>query len=438
MKIPTENKKYTNLNRRQFIGTSGAAAAGLGILTIGAQSINTFAQPPGAPRPGEGAPPPGMNAPTYSLAERDRRFDAVRALLDSNNLDAVLVPQRTGETIVEFAKYLTNVNAFLKPAVVVLPVDGEPFTVNGAPFPGPRWIEQDYLDMDGYTGELLLRAIREQGLDGKRFGVIGLGPGRFGVPEFFQDGLWDHSVWNKVESGLPDATFVDVTDQFAAMMMVKGDEEIANLRRAAEAGERLHEFMLATAREGMDFRELRAEIHKFFTLNDIDSDIQVHMGGGPLQTGQSFATEYGIHYSGGYAQVTLTFAIGEPSDAVLANAEVVRQVLEYGMNNVRPGRTFASVIDPMEQIIADAGRQHGFPNIHSVMPLALVGPVGGRGSSYTETRGGDIVLQPGMALSFECGARSSPFDEVRLGGTGVVTEDGFEMYNSLGLELHSV
>ena len=91
----------------------------------------------------------------------------------------------------------------------------------------------------------------------------------------------------------------------------------------------------------------------------------------------------------------------------------------------------------MEKIVADAGRGHGFPHIHSVMPLSLVGMVRQPGPDQT-IRGADIVLQPGMALSFECGARNNNSDEVRLGGTGVVTEDGFEMFNTLGLELHSV
>ena len=437
MKTRAGKHETINVARRQFIGTSSAAAAGLGVLTLGTHSARALAQQADERRPP--APPPGMGAPTYTLAERDRRFAAVRTLLERNNLDALMIPQRNGTSILQFANYLTNEGAFLKPSVVILPVSGEPFTMNPSPFrsPGPRWIAQGYSNMQGRTGELVVRSVREEGLADKRFGVVGLEPGQFGLPEFFHDGLWDHSTWNEIETGLTDASFIDITDQFTEVMMVKGDEEIANVRKAAVAGERLHEFMLATAREGMDFRELRGEIHKFFVLNDIVSDIQVHAGGGPLRAGQHFATEYGIHHSGGYAQVTLTFTIGEPSEVVLRNAETAMQVLDYGMANVRPGRTFASVIDPMEKIISDAGLRHGFPHIHSLMPLALVGPVRQPGPDQV-IRGADIVLQPGIALSFECGAFSSRFDEVRLGGTGVVTENGFEMFNTLGLELHSV
>ena len=437
MKTRPGKHEITNVDRRQFIGKSSATAAGLGLLTLGTHSVKTLAQQADERRPP--APPPGMGAPTYTLAERDRRFAAVRALLERNNLDALMVPQRTGTTILQFANYLTNEGAFLKPSVVILPVSGDPFTMNARPFPSaaPRWITRSYSNMQGRTGELVVRSVREEGLADRRFGVVGLEPGQFGLPEFFHDGLWDHSTWNEIETGLPDASFVDITDQFTELMMVKGDEEVANVRKAAAAGERLHEFMLATAREGMEVRELRAEIHKFFVLNDIVSDIQVHAGGGPMRAGQRFATEYGIHHAGSYAQVTLTFTIGEPSEAVLGSAEIARRVLDHGLDNVRPGRTFASVIDPMEQIVADAGLRHGFPHIHSLMPLALVGPVG-QGGPYQATRGADIVLQPGMALSFECGAFGSRSDEVRLGGTGVVTENGFEMFNTLGLELHSV
>ena len=52
-------------------------AAGLGLLTLGMHSAKTLAQQADERRPP--APPPGMAAPTYTLAERDRRFAAVRA-----------------------------------------------------------------------------------------------------------------------------------------------------------------------------------------------------------------------------------------------------------------------------------------------------------------------------------------------------------------------
>lgn len=77
MKTRTGKHEITNVDRRQFIGDSSAMAAGLGLLTLGTHSVKTLAQQADELRPP--APPPGMAAPTYTLAERDRRFAAVRA-----------------------------------------------------------------------------------------------------------------------------------------------------------------------------------------------------------------------------------------------------------------------------------------------------------------------------------------------------------------------
>ena len=77
MKTRPGKHEIIDVNRRQFIGKSSAMAAGLGLLTLGMHSAKTLAQQADERRPP--APPPGMAAPTYTLAERDRRFAAVRA-----------------------------------------------------------------------------------------------------------------------------------------------------------------------------------------------------------------------------------------------------------------------------------------------------------------------------------------------------------------------
>ena len=43
-----------------------------------------------------------------------------------------------------------------------------------------------------------------------------------------------------------------------------------------------------------------------------------------------------------------------------------------------------------------------------------------------------------MSLSFEPGARMERRDQVKLGTSGMVTEDGFDIYNTLGRTLQRV
>lgn len=429
-----------NLGRRLFMRQSSTALVGIGLFTT-TGILAAPAKEGDAPRPPMGGMP-SMPPPAYSLAERDRRFSVVKKLLKDKGLDGLLVPTRSGESILGWAKWLTNERMFLKPAVIIVPAEGDPIALNMLPMPGPKWINKRDSHFEGETGPLVVSWLRKEGLADKRLGVLGLEPGQFGLPEFFHDGLWDYSVWNAIATGVPEASFTDITGEFTRAMMVLGSEQVDNLRKAAAKGEALHQFMLNLAEEGMDAKVLKAEMNKFYVLNDMDVDVEAFMARGKLRRGQTHSTEIGFHHAGANAQVTLTFSVGKPSQQIVKIADTAKRVLDYGLESVAPGKTFESVMGPMEQIILDAGFNHGFPNIHGLMPIGLVGPVGEtspRGTTYQPTRGGDVVLEPNMAISFECGARTIPFlQEVRLGGTALVTDKGVDMMNTLGTELRVI
>jgi Xaa-Pro aminopeptidase len=172
-------------------------------------------------------------------------------------------------------------------------------------------------------------------------------------------------------------------------------------------------------------------------MNGAKTNVAIMPLRGTLQKGQVIPTEYGIKYKGGYCQVTLSMAIGEVSILARALADIAEASLQHALATIEPGKTFGEVIGPLEKIVADSGFTHGFPQMHGIGPIALVGPVGRgpKGDTYSETLGADIVLRPGIMLSLENGARQFRKAEVRVGGTGVVTENGFDLFNTLGREL---
>ena len=94
----------------------------------------------------------------------------------------------------------------------------------------------------------------------------------------------------------------------------------------------------------------------------------------------------------------------------------------------------------MEKVIADAGYWHGFPVLHSVRPVSLVGPVGygPPPAGYSEILGGDVEIKTGMGISFEPGARIGPQAQVKIGGMSFVEDNGVRMLNTLGTRLQRV
>ena len=98
----------------------------------------------------------------YSLAERDRRWDAVRAGARAADLDCIFVPLGNSAD----ARYLTDLRA----SSVVLPTDGGPaiaVTDRGA---GSSWLPQTRA-ANRQWAEPMAQALLDAGMERARIGV---------------------------------------------------------------------------------------------------------------------------------------------------------------------------------------------------------------------------------------------------------------------------
>ncbi|WP_428097817.1 M24 family metallopeptidase [Candidatus Rariloculus sp.] len=411
------------INRRQMMTGTTAIAGAAAASTLLPRSSS--AQPPGPPSP-------------FSDAVRDHRWAALREMMSSSGIDCLVVPTLPGDFTLHYAEYVSNTGGN---GVAILSRSGQALGIGLPPRPG-TW-HRSVPALPGMLGGAVVDAINELGHATDNIGVVGTATGQtFGLNDFSAQGLVLFSLWNEVLSGLPDTEFVEVTPQFARVAMVKHPEEIAAHRNAAALGEELNQFMLESARPGVSDRQFRAAISQFLIMNGATADVQaLEIPPGTLQDGSVINSEMGVRIDGGYAQVTLCIAIGAVSPLTEQLNEVAQECFAVGLELVGPGIRFADVIEPMEKVVADASFWHGFPVLHSLSPVVLAGPVSqapppqGR---YTPIRGGDIVLEAGMSLSFEPGARMERRDQVKLGTSGMVTEDGFDIYNTLGRTLQRV
>ena len=292
---------------------------------------------------------------TYSTAERDRRWANIRRMMSENGYDCLIVPKGMGDGInfLQYAEYVSNA-FFMTPGAVVFPLEGEPAVVGAVPSPDP-WIQQMTLKwFEGGEqtpiGELIVDLVNEMGLAGGNIAVVGTQAAVEGLNEFINEGFVKYATWATVMAGLPEATFTDITPEFAELVMVKGEEEQANIIGAAQVGEGLHAMLLDTIEVGLDAREVRVAVAEYLIRNDAASDVQaLELAPGSIRDGQVINSEYGIIASGGYAQVTLCVACGSVSGQTEELAEIAHASMDYGAENLRAGARFGDVIAGMER-----------------------------------------------------------------------------------------
>ena len=181
--------------------------------------------------------------PRFSIAERDRRWAAVRNAMREKGIDIIVVPNNTGHST-DFqanARYLSHVGGGGDADIaVVFPLEGEVSAV--ATTAAPRWpCVQDWVsdvrEARRAYGRATVERLKELSADGKRIGITGLGAGTR-TPE----GTILYNFWRLMREAFPKAEFVDATGLLDQIRFVKSEEEIAALKdRLTDLKEKLLE-----------------------------------------------------------------------------------------------------------------------------------------------------------------------------------------------------
>ena len=421
-------------SRRQFMTGLAAVPGSLAVASVLPGSlIEAFAAPPPSP---------------FTLAERDRRWGNIRDMMSKDGFDCLILPHRAGDGINQlmYADYVSGGGFFAYgDGAVIFPLKGEPVLVNGF-LPSP-WIKtraDKAFQKNGVQmplGDRIVGVVHDLGFDKGNIAVVGTKASVEGLNEFMNEGLITYAAWSTVLAKLPKATFTDITETFSLIMMVKSAEEITNIEKSAYLGEKLHELLLEKVTVGMQQREFQATVEEFLALQGARADVKaLAMPPGPLKKGDVVNTEYGVIYGGGYSQVTLCLSAGQMSDEMRKLADVAHELMDLGASLLRVGKSFGDVIEPMEKLCREAGYWHMFPMIHGLLPMTLVGPtyIAGPDNPGGPCLGAHVEIKEGMAFSFEPAARVGQFAEARVGGTAVVTADGLNMLNKIGLRVREV
>ncbi|MCD7041876.1 MULTISPECIES: Xaa-Pro peptidase family protein [Pseudomonas] len=314
----------------------------------------------------------------------------------------------------------------------------------------------------GPRGALMVQAVKEKGLARGRIGTLGI----LGGPNLLPYGWTPQPMWTQIQRELPDATFVELWDEFAAIWLVKSSEELALYRYVSQLSEQACKVMLDVTRPGVSETEVFSAVMHEFHRNGAGMAHDLFLHSGPenlswdaprwlyraqrprvIQDGDVVMSEMMPVVGGIEAQAQMCIAVGDVAEDFLRAAAVARESYEAGLRTLRAGVTFGEVAEAMQAPLRRAGAWHLTPHVHSVSPLTLVSPVTeGLDRSikdmfkHVQELGGsglDVELKAGMLIQLEPNAAFGR-RQVNIGGNVIVTESGCEELNDIPTHLRFV
>jgi len=396
--------------------------------------------------------------PVLSLKERDRRWARLRELMREHKLDGMLLAGFRAREM-----YESYVSDDYNEGCVIFPLDGEPVVITWALLRvmRARWSAErgNTLWVDDYrvatSGAAVAEVIKEKRLAKSRIGVAGL---RSQAPTEIY-GAIPANFWLEFSAALPEARFEDVSEELSHLMLVKSDEEMAQVRYAAKAAEAACRAIVEVTAPGVGeevvFAEATREMLRFgiglrYPMIVMNSGPHTLSWGPPrwstrgeaprvLERGDLMQAELMPLCGNQEVQVQMTVAL-DPLDETNRTCErVARASYEAGIKALKPGIAFADLVVAMEEPLKQAGCWAYTPLVHSLGPHFLAGRTrvnmeklnfGVRFVGTPSARERQAVLQPGMVFAFEPNACLGDH-RVNIGGTVIVTKDGCEALNEI-------
>src|SRR5215831_6119735 len=401
---------------------------------------------------------PYMQPPTLSLAERDRRWGRVRQLMRERSFDGLLVAGFRAREM-----YETYISDDYNEGCVIFPLEGEPVVITWAALRvmRARWSQtrgamlwvSDYRVATSGAG--VAEVLREKRLAEGQLGVVGL---RSQAPTEMY-GAIPANFWMELVAAVPKARWEDISEEFSHLMLVKSDEEMAQVRYAAQAAEAACRVVVEVAAPGVGEEVVFAEATREMLRHGIGLRYpMIVMNSGPhtlswgpprwttsgeapriLARGDLMQAELMPLCGNQEVQVQMTVAL-DPLDETNRKCErVARASYDAGIKALRPGITFADLVAAMEEPLKQEGCWGYTPLVHSLGPHFLMGrttvnqdqaSLDIRFAGPNAARVQHAVLQPGMVFAFEPNACIG-HHRVNIGGTVIVTPTGCEELNHI-------
>lgn len=267
---------------------------------------------------------------------------------------------------------------------------------------------------------------------------------------------WDHEgmaqdTKDYLRTALPQAKFLDASDLFRLIRMIKSKDEIEGLRKACGLNDAALSAMFRTAAAGATELELAAEFYKHIGSGRGTVGWQ-HLGSGKrsagifpaspkkLEAGDLLRTDVGIYLNSFHSDVCATGVLGDATKTQKKLFDAGSKGMAACLDLCRPGRRPSELLEALNRGTKEAGvDEHKDFVGHTIgieareFPFEFTAPKKLSSPFLPETS--DVPLQENMVINVEVALVELGIGGIQIEHTLLIKKDGFEFMTAEPREL---
>lgn len=350
------------------------------------------------------------------------RVEKLKNLFAGNDIDGMMI------TKAENRRYITG---FTGSAGIVVISENRNILITDF-----RYLEQaaaqapnfEIYDLTKDISVMVAEVVQELGIKKLGFETQGM--------NFFEYGQYASKLTGDLQL-VPLDKFVE------GLRIVKDEDEIALIKKAAEIADAAFEHIITFIKPGLKELDVALELEYFMKKQGSQKNaFDFIVASGPrsslphgkaservIQAGEFVKMDYGAVYQGYHSDITRTVAVGQPTEKMLEIYGIVKKAQQAALDKIKAGMTTVEADAIARDIITDAGYGDNFGHGlgHGIGLEIHEGP---RVSPKEE-----IVLQKNMVVTNEPGIYLPQWGGVRIEDDIVITEDGCRLLTNASKEL---
>jgi Xaa-Pro aminopeptidase len=403
---------------------------------------------------------PILEIPRLSLAERDRRWAAVRKEMASRGLEAIVL--WGWPTMWDFytanARYLCPIGGNAEFNVLIFPASGEPTAIVQMPTFLEGWrAAQDWVSdirpRSKTWADSVASRLKDLKLDGGKIGMDGYaGP-------LDPDGWLPHNVHTRLVELMQNAKIVAMDDMLEKVRSIKSAEELGVLCQAAKLGDLMLSTCKETARPGVKDCEVYANMMRAMVANGGEEPTLFLWACDrypyphpfrvpttrPMEKGDLIICEMHPKFGGYFTHVERTFCLGEPEDEQIKIYEGCVAAYRRGLEGFGPGKTISTALEAVKDEIVSHGLAICEAGIHGHGLASLEYPRYRHHAIAADREAIKMVgdrFDPGMVFAFNIDLFNPKWRDGKTGcvfaETVEITADGARRMHSFPMEFQRI